>query len=124
MKINPTKKLLKKLDNIIPGSSEYIYEQTRTKLNKKDRTKLDFVSGIYNTFSENDKSKPANRKPFSEQTKKKVLEYQQNRCKLCGEKSKIWDFDHINGDRSNNSVSNCQALCPNCHAKKTRMTKL
>ena len=36
---------------------------------------------------------------------------------------KIWDFDHIDGDSSNNSLSNCQALCPNCHAKKTRKTK-
>ena len=31
-----------------------------------------------------------------------------------------WDYDHKNGDRSNNKLSNCQALCPNCHAKKTR----
>jgi len=32
----------------------------------------------------------------------------------------IWDFDHKDGNRYNNSPSNCQALCPTCHAKKTR----
>ena len=32
----------------------------------------------------------------------------------------VWDYDHKNGDRSNNKLINCQALCPNCHAKKTR----
>jgi 5-methylcytosine-specific restriction endonuclease McrA len=32
----------------------------------------------------------------------------------------LWDYDHIDGNRSNNDPSNCQALCPNCHAKKTR----
>jgi 5-methylcytosine-specific restriction endonuclease McrA len=32
----------------------------------------------------------------------------------------VWNYDHKNGDRSNNKITNCQALCPNCHAKKTR----
>ena len=120
MKINPTKKLLKKFDKFIPASSEYLFEQTRTKLKKKDRVKLDFLSGMYQWLSENDKSKPAKRKPFSKLTRKKVQEYQQNRCKLCGKKSDHFDFDHIDGNSSNNDVLNCQALCPNCHAEKTR----
>lgn len=34
--------------------------------------------------------------------------------------SLCFDFDHIDNDRSNNDFSNCQALCPNCHAIKTR----
>jgi hypothetical protein len=32
----------------------------------------------------------------------------------------IWDYDHIDGNRSNNNPHNLQALCPNCHAKKSR----
>jgi len=32
----------------------------------------------------------------------------------------VWDYDHIDGNRSNNSPDNCQVLCPNCHAKKSR----
>lgn len=39
---------------------------------------------------------------------------------LCDFPADIWDFDHKDGNRSNNSPGNCQALCPNCHAKKTR----
>ncbi len=29
-------------------------------------------------------------------------------------------LDHKNGNRSDNGERNCQALCPNCHAIKTR----
>lgn len=65
-------------------------------------------------------SKPKARKNFSKATKEIVLKIQKNKCKDCGRKSKNWDFDHIDGDSSNNSLNNCQALCPNCHAKKTR----
>jgi len=35
----------------------------------------------------------------------------------------VFNFDHIDGDRSNNSFFNCQALCPNCHARKTRLAR-
>ncbi len=68
-------------------------------------------------------SKPKARKSFPKTTQKNVLFEQKDKCNDCGKKSKIWDFDHIDGNSSNNSLSNCQALCPNCHAKKTRKTK-
>jgi hypothetical protein len=32
----------------------------------------------------------------------------------------IWDYDHKDGNRGNNKASNCQVLCPTCHAKKSR----
>jgi hypothetical protein len=32
----------------------------------------------------------------------------------------VVDWDHKNGKRYDNSESNCQALCPNCRAVKTR----
>jgi hypothetical protein len=32
----------------------------------------------------------------------------------------VWDYDHVDRDRSNNDSNNCQVLCPNCHARKTR----
>jgi len=68
-------------------------------------------------------SKPKARRSFSKSTKEIVLSNQKNKCKDCDKKSKNWDFDHVDGDSSNNSLSNCQALCPNCHAKKTRKIK-
>lgn len=100
-----------------------MYDQARTKLTKKENNKLDFASGMYLWLTQNDKANLKKRKTFSKKIQKKVLEYQQNRCKLCGKKSDVWDYDHIDGNSSNNSISNCQALCPNCHAKKTRKKK-
>jgi len=67
--------------------------------------------------------KPKTRKNFSKKTKELALTRQKNRCNDCRNKSKVWDFDHIDGDSSNNSLDNCQALCPNCHAKKNRQIK-
>jgi uncharacterized membrane protein len=60
------------------------------------------------------------RKSFSKYVKDEILERQQNRCAMCNDKLFYCHFDHIDGNRSNNSLSNCQALCPNCHELKTR----
>jgi len=66
------------------------------------------------------KPKSAKRKQFTKQTKLLVLISQRNNCKSCGQSLTVVNFDHIDGNGSNNDFSNCQALCPNCHAKKTR----
>jgi len=68
-------------------------------------------------------SKPKVRRDFSESNKTKVKKTQKNCCNDCGKESDVLDFDHMDGDSSNNSLKNCQALCPNCHAKKTRKNK-
>ena len=60
------------------------------------------------------------RKDFSESVKKYVLALQYYRCNHCNMVLDVFNFDHIDGNRSNNLSSNCQALCPNCHARKTR----
>ncbi len=75
---------------------------------------------MYLNAEKDEKAKSGKRRQFSKLTKEKALKNQKNRCNLCGKKSDIWDFDHIDGDKSNNDISNCQSLCPNCHAKKTR----
>jgi len=68
-------------------------------------------------------SKPKVRRNFSKSNKDKVKKLQKNRCKACDKKTEVWDFDHIDGDSSNNSLSNCQALCLDCHGIKTRNVK-
>jgi hypothetical protein len=60
------------------------------------------------------------RQYFSSDVKRKVLKNQDYKCANCKKSAGVWDYDHHDGDRSNNDISNCQALCPNCHAKKTR----
>ena len=68
-------------------------------------------------------SKPKKRRSFSKSEKARIKKIQKNRCKACGKKSNVLDIDHIDGNSSNNSLDNAQALCPNCHAKKTRTIK-
>ena len=59
------------------------------------------------------------RRAFTQDTKDLVLSRQNYRCNLCGVTPQHWNFDHI-GSRGNNSPSNYQALCLDCHADKTK----
>jgi hypothetical protein len=64
--------------------------------------------------------KTKERRYFSAEVKKQVIIDQKYKCAICKKSIGVWDYDHKDGNRSNNKISNCQALCPNCHAKKTR----
>jgi 5-methylcytosine-specific restriction endonuclease McrA len=57
---------------------------------------------------------------FPDSVKEKVLEKQHHTCADCNRLLDVVDSHHSNGDRSDNRESNCVALCPNCHAIKTR----
>ena len=63
------------------------------------------------------------RQQFSSEVKSQILKKQNYKCATCKKFLNVYDFDHKNNDRSNNSYSNCQALCPICHAIKTRKIK-
>lgn len=46
----------------------------------------------------------------------------ENKCEICGcttwlDKPIICQLHHIDGDESNNELSNLQMLCPNCHSQ-------
>jgi len=69
---------------------------------------------------ETKKLKPGKRKNPSKKTKRIVLQQQNYRCRDCGDYLHFPEFHHKDGNRSNNALWNCQALCPNCHARKTR----
>ena len=48
--------------------------------------------------------------------------YKENRCELCGisewnGKPLVCQLHHIDGDVTNNELSNLQMLCPNCHSQ-------
>lgn len=73
-----------------------------------------------NTFPVFVKPQPKKRKDFTESTKKQTLFSQGYRCAMCFQPNQFFDFHHKDGNRNNNQPSNCEALCPICHAKKTR----
>lgn len=53
----------------------------------------------------------------------------EERCERCGisewmGESVVLELDHIDNDHYNNELVNLMILCPNCHAAKTRKTRL
>jgi ATP-dependent Zn protease len=71
-------------------------------------------------FKIRNRGKPKKRKGFPQYVKENIKRKQDNKCAHCKKYLKVCDFDHKNGNRSDNRESNCQALCPTCHAIKTR----
>ncbi|MBA3751037.1 MAG: HNH endonuclease [Nitrosopumilus sp.] len=63
------------------------------------------------------------RKGFPLSLREKVLRKQDHKCAQCRKLLNVVDYDHKNGNRFDNRECNCQALCPNCHAIKTRREK-
>ena len=61
--------------------------------------------------------KKGKRKQFTKKTKKLVLFRQNYRCTECIDYLTYPEFHHKDGDPVNNHISNCIALCPNCHRK-------
>ncbi len=68
------------------------------------------------------RQKKVKRRIFTQKTKSRVLKRQNYRCKNCDTSLNHWDFDHIKS-RGDNSPSNCQALCLDCHREKTSREK-
>jgi hypothetical protein len=76
------------------------------------------IGGIIKKLSRNKKQKE--RRDFPDTIKERVLKKQNHRCADCKRLLNVVDWDHRNRKRYDNSESNCLALCPNCHAIKTR----
>ena len=62
---------------------------------------------------------------FPKDVKERVLILQNYCCNVCGIRPKHLDHDHIipHSKGGDNSESNCQALCLNCHRDKTLREK-
>lgn len=75
---------------------------------------------VLNYLKKLKKSTNKARKGFSQGTRERILRKQNHRCIYCRKNLTVIDYHHKNGNRSDNRENNCQALCPNCHAIKTR----
>lgn len=62
------------------------------------------------------------RVPIPNTLKQSVLKRQNYKCKKCSVFLDVYDIDHIVPYRVDpvHRLSNLQALCPTCHARKTR----
>jgi len=118
-----TKKLLKKIENSIPGASIFL-DPKNFDLSFYEKAAIELASSLILNSEKKKKlqkaSQKGKRKQFLKKTKQMTLIKQNFRCASCKNRLESPDFDHIDGNSSNNDISNCQALCPNCHAKKTR----
>ncbi len=70
------------------------------------------------------KPKSSGRKYISKDTKLRVRERQNDKCASCGQRFKPGRY-HIDHKRAvalggSDSIRNLQALCPNCHDRKTK----
>ena len=62
---------------------------------------------------------PTVRRGWTPDEKEQVRIRQDGKCAHCGKPPPRWEYHHVNGDRSDNSMSNCEGLCPNCHSVET-----
>ncbi len=50
--------------------------------------------------------------------KEQVRNRQYEKCNMCFTQPSQWKYDHVNGDKNNNELNNCQGLCPDCLSVK------
>lgn len=62
---------------------------------------------------------PLVRKGWTPDEKEQVRIRQDGKCAHCAKPPPRWEYHHVDGDRSNNSLDNCEGLCPNCHSVET-----
>ena len=55
---------------------------------------------------------------WSRDEKEQVRARQYDRCNMCFREPTRWAYDHFDGDKRNNDISNCQGLCPKCKSEK------
>ena len=59
------------------------------------------------------------RRGWSSTQKEQVRSRQYGKCNMCFTPALHWKYYHIDGNKSNNELNNCQGLCPNCYSVKT-----
>ncbi len=55
---------------------------------------------------------------WSSDEKEQVRARQYDRCNMCFREPSRWAYDHFDGNKRNNDISNCQGLCSKCKSEK------
>lgn len=55
---------------------------------------------------------------WNQDEKEQVRAIQYGRCNMCFKEPSRWQYDHFDGNKRNNDISNCQGLCPQCKSEK------
>ena len=77
------------------------------------------IAGIAKASSKESEPETVVRKGWTELEKEQVRIRQDGKCAKCQRPPPRWEYHHKDEDRSNNSLENCQGLCPNCHSIET-----
>jgi len=77
------------------------------------------IAGIIGISAKNKKFNIFQRYGWSGFEKEQVRERQYGKCNMCYTPQSHWKYDHIDGNKSDNDIDNCQALCPDCYSVKT-----
>ena len=59
------------------------------------------------------------RRGWSSIQKEQVRNRQYNNCNMCFTPPTQWKYNHVDGNKNNNDLNNCQGLCPDCLSVKT-----
>jgi hypothetical protein len=76
------------------------------------------IVGIIGVFAKKRKLEIFQRRGLSGIQKEQVKDRQYGKCNMCFTTPTKWKYDHIDGNKNNNDLNNCQGLCPDCYLIK------
>ncbi len=76
------------------------------------------ILGAIGVFAKKRKLEIFQRRGLRGIQKEQVKDRQYGKCNMCFTPPTKWKYDHIDGNKSNNDLNNCQGLCPDCYLIK------
>ena len=80
---------------------------------------IGIVGSIFVVTAKKRKFEIFQRHGWSSIQKEQIRNRQYDKCNMCFTPASRWKYDHIDGNKSNNDLNNCQGLCHDCYSVKT-----
>ena len=80
---------------------------------------IGIVGSIFVVIAKKRKFEIFQRHGWSSIQKEQIRNRQYDKCNMCFTPASRWKYDHIDGNKSNNDLNNCQGLCHDCYSAKT-----